>query len=951
MKQRAVTSECRFCRQWETAAEDTYCSFCGSLLLLLDVTPESHVLISKIGPPKALKLRNGSAHAMRVTIEAKEANPLTAVTFTPAPELEIPAGGEVEVVASVDDALLPPGFSRTIEYAVVVDGDERKQRPFRLEVRSGPRPKLLTPRIDFENVQEGQSASRSIELSNVGSVPLRIRAVSAAGTPRLRVEGDYADRLLKFGEKLSIRVVWQSSRDDDTGESADSGQVHVEFVNAGGETFDVPVTAHTFRYRLDVKPPAIRIANAVAKRDNAATVRLENRGTTDIEILSIESDQPWLDVISRAANFTLLCAESAERSLLSPTTFARTFEFKLLCRRQTLTQGRHRATITIRPHEQPPIALPFDINVVQSKEYHEYIGIDFGTTNSVVAVMSNGRNVELVTDELSGKELIPSVLVFDDPDTYKIGQAARNEADTAPDRTVRSIKRVMGYESDRTFFDQSYSASTLASLIIRRLVQLAEQKLHVDSHNGAQYDVRRAIITVPANFYDLQIRDVLEACREAGLDTEEEKALRAEKELSKDGELVNTGIILDEPSAAVLYYIDFLRRTRDAAAITQAIARKRGLTLLVFDCGGGTLDVSVARITTLNGGGTGLRILANMGDNTIGGDHIDVMLMKELLRRCVDELPAPKFEFDTKLIAANFKDLERRCEREAWSYEAWRQLLGIRARWKDLAEVAKIDIAQGRQLPIIVTPDMIVRLSGGVVQTAPASVTIPAIPDGVFENLLQVVLANCEQLVKSSLALAGIEAGDVDYILHTGRQSLLPHIRSCVRRLFPSLSDDRDLLEEEHLKICVAKGAALYGSMRDRLIAPEARILFLSEGRKLPHSYGVEKFTNPIDPEFDVVIPRGESYPIERTKPYPPSMIPPGGYLNLKFYQNNGISSSIVGNPHVSLIGQISIDTAGRSGCDVTFAVGANRTLDVFANGVQAKIEPARLHEEESWMG
>ena len=155
MKQGTVTAECRFCHQWEAAAGDTYCSFCGSLLLLLDVTPESHVLISRIGPPKTLKLRNGSARAMRVTIEAREATPPAAVTFAPGPELEIAGGSEAEVVVSVDDALLPPGFSRTIEYAVVVDGDERKQRPFRLEVRSGPKPKLLTPRVDFENVQEG----------------------------------------------------------------------------------------------------------------------------------------------------------------------------------------------------------------------------------------------------------------------------------------------------------------------------------------------------------------------------------------------------------------------------------------------------------------------------------------------------------------------------------------------------------------------------------------------------------------------------------------------------------------------------------------------------------------------------------------------------------------------------------------------------------------------------
>ena len=951
MSRAAAKAECRFCHQWEPADDDRYCSFCGSLLLLLDVTPDSNILISTLAPEKIMTLRNGSRRAMQVAIVANDGAGIPAMSFSPGPEVTIPAGGEAQVTAAVNGALLSPGFHRTLEFACVVDGDERKRRPFRLEVRSGPTPKLLTSSIDFDDVEEGARARRSIELTNSGSIPLRIRGVVANGSPHLSVERDFAEHLLRYGEKLSIPIVWHAAREENAGDVQDSGTIHIEFVNHPN-ALDVPVAARTFRYRLEVKPPAVRFSNAVTKRDYVTTLRIENRGTTDVEIASIESDQSWLDIVTRAATFTLLCGDSAGRVLLSPTTFARAFEFKVLCRRRTLTKGKHRATVTIRPHGQPAITVPVEINIVEPKEYQDYIGIDFGTTNSVVAVMSNGRrSIELVSDEVSGKELIPSVLVFDDPDTYKIGEAARREADVAPDRTVRSIKRVMGYESDRTFFDRSYSAAELASKIIARLVQLAEQKLHVEATNGAQYDIGRAIITVPANFYDLQIRDVLEACREAGLDTEEERARRVEKAHRDEGDLVNAGIILDEPSAAVLYYIDFLRRTRDAGEITQAITRERGLTLLVFDYGGGTLDVSVARVTKLGTGGTGLSILANMGDNTIGGDHIDVMLMKVLLRRCIDELPTPKFEFDTMLIAANFKDIERRREREEWSDEVWQQILRVRAQWKDLAEQTKIDIAHGQTAPISVRADLIVRVVNGAIQYAPASVSLPPLPAAAFDDLLQSVLAKSTELISSSLALAGIDAEEVDYILHTGRQSLLPQIRRCVRAAFPNLGPDRDLLEEAHLKVCVAKGAALYGAMRDRLIEREARIVFLSSGRKLPHSYGVEKYTNPIEPEFDEVIGRGESYPIERTKLYPPEMLPAGGYLNLKFYQNTGVKKSIVGNPHVSLIGQISFDIAGRSDCGVTFSIGANRTLEVFANGTPVKIEPARLHEEESWMG
>jgi molecular chaperone DnaK len=940
-------SECRFCHQWETADDDNYCSFCGGLLLLLELKPDSLVLISTIAPSKELKLFNGSGRTMQVTIRPRSGAPLPGVTFEPDDTLKIAAGGETRVRVTVDAQKLPAGFHRVADYVCVVDGDDRKLRPFSLDVRSGPLPRIVPSSLDFNDVEEGTAVERTLELTNAGSVTLGIKSVRAEGSPHLRVQGDYAGRTVKAGEKLTIAAIWQtsSSISPDVGEAA----IRFEFANHP-DALLVPASARTFRYRLELKPASLRFNHALAKRDYASTVRIENNGTTDVEITSIESDEQWITVVARAKALTLLCAESAGRNAVSPTTFARAFDFKVVCRPSELAAGKHQGTVTIRPHGQEPIVLHIELTLVAPKEYTDYIGIDFGTTNSVVAILSphTAGGVELVKDPLSKRDLIPSVLVFDDAETYKIGEAARNEADIAPDRTVRSIKRVMGYERDRSFFDRSYSAGQLASLIIRKLVQFAEQKLHTDSTNGTQWNVRKAIITVPANFHDLQIRDVLEACAAAGLDTEEEKAERAaERQREVVGEMVNEGIILDEPAAAVLYYIDFLRRTRSAAEITKAIAREGGLKLLVFDYGGGTLDVAVAGVTQVKGGGTGLRILANLGDNDIGGDHLDVLVMQELLRRCAEKLP--QFEFDTKLVACSFKELERRCDSEGWSADVWRELLRVRAQWKDLAEQAKIRIAQKKQVAIDILPDLIVRAGGGIVEKAPRAVKIEPLPAETVNNLLQPVLARCEQVVRAALTDAHIDAGEIDYILHTGRQSLLPHVRQCVRAIFPTLGDDRDLLEEQHLKVCVAKGAALYGFMRDRLIANEARIVFLSEGRRLPHSYGVETFTNPFEPEFDEVIPRGEKYPVERMKTYAAEMIPVSGRLNLKFYQNRGSGRAIVANPQVSLIGQIAIETSGRPGCDVKFTIGANRTLRVSANEQPVTIEPARLHEEESW--
>jgi len=590
------------------------------------------------------------------------------------------------------------------------------------------------------------------------------------------------------------------------------------------------------------------------------------------------------------------------------------------------------------------------VDVIEPRPYPDYIGIDFGTTNSVVAVLNpQTHRVELVQDELSGSHLIPSVLVFDDAHTYKIGQAARNEADIASERTVRSIKRILGYTHERLFFDRMFSAGELASLIIRKLVQLAEKKLYRDT--GTYYSISKAIITVPANFFDLQIREVLEACRAAGLDIEEESARRTVRAAqARLGKAVNAGVILDEPAAAVLYYIDFLRQQENSAEIVSAIESDGGLRLLVFDYGGGTLDVSTA-VVSRNGGSFAVRILANVGDNSIGGDVIDLILMKDLLRRCVSQSDHLEFQFDSALIALSYKELAERKERDHWTSTVWIEVLRTRSRWKDLAEAVKVKLGRQEHVEIEVPPDMVLRVVDGNTQFAAEPIMLGTMDQSTLLNLLQPVLAKCTDLITTVLNLADLHDSDIDYILHTGRQSLLPAVRQHVRSLFPSLNPHCDLLEVEHLKICVAKGAALYGSMRDRLISPDARVLLIDEGRSLPHSYGIETFEEVFVPKYDVMIPRGSKYPIEVMRRYGQEMIPDSGQLNLRFYQNVGMKSSIVGNPEVRLLGEITIDTEadGQPGCDVRFVVGANRTLEVFADGAPVVIQRANLQDEDAW--
>lgn len=950
--------ECRHCHQWETAVDDGYCGFCGHLLLALEVQPESLILISTLAPQKDLTFRNAGPQPLQAVIVPRTGPKFPALIFDPPGTFTIPSNNDVRVRVGLDVEKLPADLQeRELDYVCLVNNDLRKQFPLKITVRSGPRPKVLSPFIQFGEIQEGKTVERSLEISNTGGIPLNVRDVRPEGSSHLRLKEAFASSLVQPGKKLTIPVLWDSQGEEKEGDSGTAG-IRINFGNYRESLF-VPARARTFRYLLELKPSAIDLQQVLVKQDYPVKVELENRGTTDLEIAGIDSDQPWLEVISRARTFTLLCAESAAKQSaeLAPTIFAKKYSFTVVCHPQKLPAGRHQGRITVRPSGQEPKSLGVAINVLHPKHYPDYIGIDFGTTNSVVAVFNpESYDIELVEDGPPGSSspLIPSVLVFEDAETYIIGQAARNAVNTAPDRSVRSIKRIMGYDHKREFFGRKFSPEDLAACIIRKLVQLAERKLQNDSDN--YFDIRKAIITVPANFYDLQIRGVLEACREAGLDTEEDKVKQAAQAMQEAlSQAVNAGVILDEPSAAVLYYIHYLSQLSHAQAsspeVMQAIDRKEGLRLLVFDYGGGTLDVSVANIIRLEGREGGLRILANMGDNTIGGDSIDLILMREILRRCKEQVA--NFDFDTSLISLNFKDVEARRERESWSTQVWQEVLRVRLEWKDLAETIKIQFTEREHAEIEIRPDLIVKVADGKVHNAPRGTKLGAIPRSVLEDLLQGILDKCRRLIDSALDLAGLTHDEIDYIFHTGRQSLLSLIRQRVQEIFPALPPGHDILDRDHLKLCVAKGAALYGWMRDKLGNPEARIHFLSEGRRLPHSYGVEKFTHLLHPEFDEIIRRGAPYPTTKTKEYGPELIPPGGYLNLKFYQNSGASRRIVKNPEIRLIGQISINTMADNepGCEVQFVIDANRKLEVFADGQEVTIQPARLQGEESWMG
>ena len=208
------------------------------------------------------------------------------------------------------------------------------------------------------------------------------------------------------------------------------------------------------------------------------------------------------------------------------------------------------------------------------------IGIDLGTTNSCVAVMEGGEPVVIPNAE--GNRTTPSVVAFSKTGERMVGQVAKRQAVTNPDRTVISIKREMGTDYKVTIDDKKYSPPEISAMIL--------QKLKADAEAYLGSPVTEAVITVPAYFTDAQRQATKDAGRIAGLDVKR---------------------IINEPTAAALAY---------------GLDKETEQKIMVYDLGGGTFDVSVLEI----GDGV-IEVLATAGNNRLGGDDFDNCIIKYLV--------------------------------------------------------------------------------------------------------------------------------------------------------------------------------------------------------------------------------------------------------------------------------------------------------------------------------
>ena len=327
------------------------------------------------------------------------------------------------------------------------------------------------------------------------------------------------------------------------------------------------------------------------------------------------------------------------------------------------------------------------------------IGIDLGTTNSCVATIENGDPVIIPNAE--GARTTPSVVAFaKDGSERLIGVVAKRQAVTNPERTILSVKRHMGTEWSTKIDDAEYTPQEISAFILQKL------KADAEAYLGAE--VTQAVITCPAYFTDAQRKATKDAGRIAGLEV-----LR----------------IINEPTAAALAY---------------GVDKGDEATILVYDLGGGTFDVSILEIYEVDGQPQ-IEVKATAGNNKLGGDDFDDLVIGWLVA---------EFKKSTGIDLS--KDIQ------------------ALSRLKEAAEKAKIELS-GTQTTQINLPFITMKDS----QPEHLDITLTR---AKFEDLISKLIENTMRPTRQAMKDAGVKKGDVDKVILVGGSTRVPAVQAAVEK-------------------------------------------------------------------------------------------------------------------------------------------------------------------------
>jgi molecular chaperone DnaK len=363
------------------------------------------------------------------------------------------------------------------------------------------------------------------------------------------------------------------------------------------------------------------------------------------------------------------------------------------------------------------------------------VGIDLGTTNSVVAILEGGEPTVIANAQ--GSRTTPSVVAFAKNGEVLVGEVAKRQAVTNVDRTIRSVKREMGTNWTKEIDGKKFTPQQISAFVL--------QKLKTDAEAYLGEKITDAVITVPAYFNDAQRQATKEAGQIAGL---------------------NVLRIINEPTSAALAY---------------GLDKEKDQTILVFDLGGGTFDVSLLDVGQEDGHGF-VEVKATSGDNHLGGDDWD--------QRIVDELV-------TRFKNAHGVDLSK-------------DKMALQ-RLREAAEKAKIELSAQSETTINL-PYITASAEGPLHLDE-------KLTRAEFQRLTADLLERCKGPFHQVIKDAGIKLSDINHVVLVGGSTRMPAVTDLVRELTGGKEPNKGVNPDEVVAIGAAlQAGVLKGEVKDVLL-------------------------------------------------------------------------------------------------------------------------------------